>query len=269
VLKEIGAGVPEAVLDVLASDADALTTCFFVQGELQRSPAIAQLNRRVSEMVSEQRAGLLKTEQLSQRIEALETHALQRDTHSQAETGKALVAITRIEEELRGTTERLSAHAAGEVERDAALRQARESLVAGVGQIKALTTRIEQARYRRLVPQALQSVNTHVPRGSIVAVISRGDAGLLAFDQRKGWHFPQTADGVYAGHHPADSKAAISHLEQLRARGARYLLIPRTAFWWLDHYREFNEHLLQRYRCVLRNERTCALFYLGRGRESR
>ena len=31
------------------------------------------------------------------------------------------------------------------------------------------------------------------------------------------WHFPQTADGVYAGHYPATGEAAIAHLESLRA----------------------------------------------------
>jgi SAM-dependent methyltransferase len=270
VLKDIGASVPEAVLGVLAADADALTSYFIVLGTLHRSPAIAQLNRRVNEIASEQRAATLRVEQLAQRIDALEARALeQRDAKSQADTTRVLTAITQIEEELRSTTERLSAQAAGDAERDAALRQARESLIAGVGQITALTTQIERARYRRLVPRLLQSVSKTVPKGAIVAVISRGDNDLLAFDRRKGWHFPQTDDGVYAGHHPADDKAAITHLEQLRARGARYLLIPRTAFWWLEYYKEFNEHLLRRYRCVLRDEHTCALFYLRRGRESK
>ena len=270
ILKEIGAGVPEAVLGLLAADADALTSFFIVVGTLHRSPAIAQLHRRLGEIVNGQRAAALEAEQLTQRIDALEARTIeQRDDRSRADAAMALTAITRIEEELRSTTERLSVRAAVDAERDAGLRQARESLVAGVEQIKALTTRIEKARYRRLVPRVLQCVTTTVPTGAIVAVVSRGDAGLLAFDRREGWHFPQTDRGVYAGHHPKDSKTAIAHLEHLRTRGARYLLIPRTAFWWLEYYREFNEHLLRRYRCVLRDERTCALFYLGRGREAR
>ena len=87
---------------------------------------------------------------------------------------------------------------------------------------------------------------------------------LVRHGYRKGWHFPRTEKGVYAGHHPADSTAAIAHLEELRARGAQYLLIPRTAFWWLEHYKEFSQYLAQRCRCVRRDERTCVLFALGR-----
>jgi hypothetical protein len=173
-------------------------------------------------------------------------------------------AITRVEEELRHTNARVTARDESDTKRDEALRHACGPLRAAVGELKAATARIEQARYRSLVARACQIVNRDVARGSIVAVISRGDHALLAFDRRQGWHFPQTADGVYAGHHPADSTEAIAHLERLRAKGARYLLIPRTAFWWLDHYREFNEHLLRHYRCVHRDDRTGALFALGK-----
>ena len=80
-----------------------------------------------------------------------------------------------------------------------------------------------------------------------MAVISKGDAGLLEFEGRAGWHFPQTPSGAYAGHHPADSAAAIAHLEELRTRGAEYLVIPETAAWWLEYYDEFAGYLDQLY----------------------
>jgi hypothetical protein len=63
----------------------------------------------------------------------------------------------------------------------------------------------------------------------------------------RGWHFPQAAGGEYAGHHPADSEDAVEHLEDLRARGAQYLVVPATSAWWLDHYAAFTEHLDTRY----------------------
>ncbi|HJQ26315.1 MAG TPA: glycosyltransferase, partial [Blastocatellia bacterium] len=34
-----------------------------------------------------------------------------------------------------------------------------------------------------------------------------------------------------------------AHLEALRRRGAEYLLLPSTAFWWLDFYKDFQRHL--------------------------
>ena len=56
-------------------------------------------------------------------------------------------------------------------------------------------------------------------------------------------HFPQDADGSYAGYHPAGSADAISHLKSLQRAGAGYLLIPGPALWWLEHYAGFGEYL--------------------------
>jgi hypothetical protein len=46
---------------------------------------------------------------------------------------------------------------------------------------------------------------------------------------------------------PADSDAAIRHLEDVRARGARYLLVPASSSWWLDHYAGFREYVTTSY----------------------
>src|SRR5262249_17354647 len=82
-----------------------------------------------------------------------------------------------------------------------------------------------------------------LPPGATVLVVSRGDDALLDLDGPRGQHFPQNDQGVYAGHHPTDSEAAVSHLEALRGKGAEYLLFPQTAFWWLDHYAGLRDHL--------------------------
>lgn len=88
-----------------------------------------------------------------------------------------------------------------------------------------------------------EAVHTTVPPNSIVLVISKGDDDLLKLDGCQGWHFPQTATGSYAGHHPADSREASEQLEELRRKGAQYLLIPDPSRWWLNHYAGFREHL--------------------------
>jgi GT2 family glycosyltransferase len=104
--------------------------------------------------------------------------------------------------------------------------------------------RRQSVRYSRLTHRVRDLVREHVPEGSRILVVSRGDDELLGFDGRVGLHFPQAADGVYAGHHPGDSHEAVAHLENVRrGGGAEFLLIPDTALWWLDHYAGLRRHL--------------------------
>jgi len=108
--------------------------------------------------------------------------------------------------------------------------------------------------YGRLVSRIRTIVETLVPEDATVLVVSRGDDELLEFDGPEGWHFPQGWTGRYAGYHPADSAAAISHLEEQRAAGADHLVFPSTAFWWLDHYGLFADHLHEHYRAVVEHD---------------
>jgi hypothetical protein len=119
-----------------------------------------------------------------------------------------------------------------------------------------------QQGYRALVAQIREVANALLPADATVAVISSGDEALLQLEGRRAWHFPQDKQGVYAGFYPADSQAAISHLEVLRARGADYFLIPRTALWWLTYYSEFAEHLARRYELVTHQARVCRIYAL-------
>ncbi|HEX4804555.1 MAG TPA: glycosyltransferase family 2 protein [Conexibacter sp.] len=100
-----------------------------------------------------------------------------------------------------------------------------------------------------------------LPAEGAVIVASRGDEELLRFPAHDGWHFPQTPDGVYAGHYPTDGAAAVAELERLRARGGRWFLLPKTSLWWLEHYRELRAHLSAHYREVVREE-ACVMFSL-------
>ena len=97
--------------------------------------------------------------------------------------------------------------------------------------------------YSALVHRVRELVWEHVPAGSNVAVVSKGDPDLILFDQRTGLHFPQTAAGQYLGHHPASGAAAVAHLESLRQRGAQYFVVPATASWWLQYYTDLRRHL--------------------------
>jgi len=112
--------------------------------------------------------------------------------------------------------------------------------------------RRQSVRYGRLTRSIHELADRHLPDDARVLVVSRGDEALLAFERQVGLHFPQAEGGVYAGHYPGDSAEAIRHLESLRhTQGARYLLIPDTARWWLDHYAGLRRHLDAHYPLVV------------------
>lgn len=108
--------------------------------------------------------------------------------------------------------------------------------------------------YQRLIDHVRDAMRAYVPTGARVIVVSKGDEALVNLDDRAGWHFPSDASGAYAGHYPADSAAAIAHLEQLRDKGGEFLVLPAAAFWWLDHYHDFAEHITKRYLQVQSDE---------------
>jgi hypothetical protein len=97
------------------------------------------------------------------------------------------------------------------------------------------------------VPKAADVMRNLVREDATVLVVSRGDEDLLVRLKRPAWHFPRDENGVYAGHHPADSDDAIAQLEAQREQGASYLLFPKEELWWLDHYAGFREYLEQTY----------------------
>jgi hypothetical protein len=117
--------------------------------------------------------------------------------------------------------------------------------------------------YSALVHRVRELVWEHVPAGSNVAVVSKGDPALILFDQRNGLHYPQTASGQYLGHHPDTGVAAVAHLESLRLRGAQYLVIPSIYAWFLDYYSDLRNHLNREGELVHRDD-VCAIYSLAR-----
>ena len=101
-----------------------------------------------------------------------------------------------------------------------------------------------------------------IPADATVLVISRGDEELLKLDGRTTWHFPRLHDGKYSGYHPKDSPAALAHLDEWRIRGAQYLVLPATGFWWLDFYGDFASTLRRGHGVVFEDD-SCIIFRLG------
>lgn len=117
-------------------------------------------------------------------------------------------------------------------------------------------------RYEREAQHLREAVCSTVPEDATVLVVSRGDDSLLELDGRVAQHFPQSQEGGWAGHHPADSKEAIGHLEALRGGGARYLVVPPTYRWWLTYYEGLRDHLEAHYQSVLSDERSGEIYLL-------
>ena len=116
--------------------------------------------------------------------------------------------------------------------------------------------------YRHMTARLREFVAASVPKGATVAVVSKGDEELLAFGGVRAWHFPRYDSGVYTGHHPADCAAALAHLDAVREKGAEFLVIPQTSFWWLDHYPKFRDRLVSGCRQVARAEDTGVIFQI-------
>lgn len=116
--------------------------------------------------------------------------------------------------------------------------------------------------YAEVVRGTLAAVQQSVPADATLLVVSRGDEQLLQLENRIAWHFPRGPDGKYVGYHPADSAAALADLDEWRLRGAQYLVLPATLFWWLEYYEDFAHSLRAGNGAVFQDD-SCIIFKLG------
>jgi hypothetical protein len=126
-------------------------------------------------------------------------------------------------------------------------------------------TPLGEVEYADLVARVRAAIASAVPPSASVLVISKGDAALLELPGIAAAHFPQDADGGYAGHHPHDSDAAIAEIEELRRHGAEYLVVPATARWWLDYYEGLARHLATHGELIADAPDSCLIYRLGKG----
>ena len=91
---------------------------------------------------------------------------------------------------------------------------------------------------------------------------ARATTALLEIDGMRAAHFPQGSDGGYAGYNPADGAAAVRHLEDLRTRGAEFLVFPATSLWWMDYYTDLRRHLEEHASRVASTDDICWIFSL-------
>lgn len=107
-----------------------------------------------------------------------------------------------------------------------------------------------------------RTVATLVPEDARVAAADKWDPTLLHLARRRGWHFPDRQ--LLPDGYPRDSFTAVDHLQELRRRGAEYLVLPCASFWWLDHYPGLARYLAASGERLWEDER-CIIFHLARG----
>jgi hypothetical protein len=172
-------------------------------------------------------------------------------------------ALGRLDAQMRLLSRTLAAAEREDADRIVRLRLLVERLTERNREIQTLVGRVEQIRYHWMVQRVRRVIDRLTPRGATVAVVSHGDHQLTTVSGRSGWHLPQSGTATEPADDPADSHDAIAQVEQLRERGARYLVIPRTALWWLDRYQGLDDHLRHSATCLFHDVRTGALFALG------
>jgi glycosyltransferase involved in cell wall biosynthesis len=89
-----------------------------------------------------------------------------------------------------------------------------------------------------------------VPRDQAFVLVDDGQLGLHdQFNGRRVIPFLER-EGHYWGA-PTESCQAIENIDSLRRRGLRWLVIAWPAFWWLDQYGQFDQHIRRSSRLVL------------------
>jgi len=107
--------------------------------------------------------------------------------------------------------------------------------------------------WAREVRRAAREIAAIVPAGGSLILVDDDRLGDLALRDRRVIPFLERG-GMYWGA-PADDATAVSEFERLREAGPAALVFAWPAFWWLDTYRAFAEHVARSHARVLANER--------------
>ena len=102
-------------------------------------------------------------------------------------------------------------------------------------------------------------VRTHVPAGTPWLVVAPGSpTEVRNAGETRALRFP---DPPRRG--PADDLALVAHLEALRYRGHRFLVVPEGSRPWFRRQAEFRDHVVSTYRCVADQSGAGVVFDLG------
>jgi hypothetical protein len=76
---------------------------------------------------------------------------------------------------------------------------------------------------------------------ALTVAADNGDPTMFYYAERRGWHFLETG-GIYNGE-PINAAQAIVDLENLRKRGANFLVFTSNTSWWLDYYEQLGQYV--------------------------
>lgn len=108
-------------------------------------------------------------------------------------------------------------------------------------------------KWQRDIQYLSKKIQSLTPENSTLIIVDEGNFDASIFPQRHPIPFLEQ-DGQYWGP-PENDDAAIEAIEQMQENGASFVVVAWPAFWWLDFYREWSEHLNSRYRCIIQNKR--------------
>jgi glycosyltransferase involved in cell wall biosynthesis len=91
------------------------------------------------------------------------------------------------------------------------------------------------------VTEAARRLDEVIPQRTPFVLVDDGDWSMSADERRSPIPFLENG-GAWWGP-PADDAEAIAALARLRDDGARYLVFAFPAFWWLEHYTGFADHV--------------------------
>ena len=116
-----------------------------------------------------------------------------------------------------------------------------------------------QPFYTRRVEEILRSA---LPSNAKIIVVGDNHRKLLKLHGFQVSELPFSENRDKPDPNPAYTTEVIRRLENLRAQGGEFLLVPHTAFWWLQQYRELPMHLEVHYRRVWSDQR-CIIYQLS------
>jgi len=118
-----------------------------------------------------------------------------------------------------------------------------------------------QHQRSRFFERVRQAICAGVPADSTMLIAGRISDELRDVGGRRAQQFPRDGWMFDPERIGERGRLAVAHLEELRHLGAEFLVVPATAFWWLDRVLELKQHLESRYRTAV-DENTCKIFAL-------
>jgi SAM-dependent methyltransferase len=102
-----------------------------------------------------------------------------------------------------------------------------------------------------------RAVRFTVPFWATTAVMTNDDAELPDLEERPTWKFDVGGEETDIG-----SAAAGACVERMKADGCAYLVIPSSAYWWLDAKPDFRRYLEDDFRRVKADDDACLIYAL-------